>query len=112
VQQEKAKANTAKYLTSIPADTIPVFVDGSALGNPGLCGAAAIVYSEGLSCEPICIAHPISKRSTSYHGEMKGLEIGSTSSYNIYVHTKMISKQYTSSATVRVQSEACIAGNH
>ena len=49
------------------------FLDGSALGNPGPCGASAIIYEEGFEAEPTAVRQAISPLSTSYHGELAAL---------------------------------------
>ena len=49
------------------------FLDGSALGNPGPCGASAIIYEEGFDAEPTAVRQAISPLSTSYHGELAAL---------------------------------------
>ena len=49
------------------------FTDGSALGNPGPCGAAVVSYTDGLEHQPISNAEAVSKLSSSYHGEIRAL---------------------------------------
>ena len=52
-----------------------MFTDGSALGNPGPCGAAAIVHTHGLDMEPVILKRPISGYSSSYHGELAAIDL-------------------------------------
>ncbi len=52
-----------------------IFVDGSALGNPGPTGAAAICYPEGIKSQPITIKEAVGKLSTSYHGEIYAIKL-------------------------------------
>ena len=49
------------------------FTDGSALGNSGPCGAGAVIYPNGLDSHPLSLHSPVSKSSTSYHGELKDI---------------------------------------
>ena len=72
-QQEKSKSDTIKFLEELPNTVIPIFTDGSALGNPGPCGASAIIYSDGLANDPVKLNFPISSWSTSYHGELAAI---------------------------------------
>lgn len=85
-QEALARSETAKFLETLPCTTVPIFTDGSALGNPGPCGAAAIIYPNGLSHEAVEIGEPVSSKSTSFHGELKGLDIGAISSLNMCVN--------------------------
>ena len=63
------------HLRELAPGTIPVFTDGSALSNPGPCGAAAIVYPQGLSHDPVTLKQAVSHRSTSYHGELCAIQL-------------------------------------
>jgi ribonuclease HI len=73
-QKEVAKETTKEFLlNNINQETLPAFLDGSALGNPGPCGASAIIYTKGLDADPLPVRKAISPRSTSYHGELAAL---------------------------------------
>ena len=71
-QQTEARTFTANKLTSL-GDDLVIFTDGSALNNPGPCGASAIVYAEGMISTPIVRKEAISASGTSYLGELWGL---------------------------------------
>ena len=43
----------AEYLSNLPSDSIIGFTDGSALGNPGPCGAGAAIHLSGMDSHPI-----------------------------------------------------------
>ncbi len=47
---EQQKILTAKsmeqHIRGLPADTLPIFTDGSALENPGPCGCSAVIYQK------------------------------------------------------------------
>ncbi len=75
--QQVIAAQTAmqNHLQDLSPDTIPVFTDGSALSNPGPCGAAAVVYPQGLTHDPVILSHPVSLRSTSFHGELCAIQL-------------------------------------
>ncbi len=62
-----------------------IFVDGSALGNPGPTGAAAVCFPQGIKSEPVTVKEAVGKLSTSYHGEV----------YAIWLATEFL-KCYTS----------------
>ena len=55
-----------------------IYTDGSALGNPGPCGSAAIFYFKGTSVDYTYLEEPVSSVSTSYHGEMTAIDIAVT----------------------------------
>ncbi len=69
-QKMEATRLAAQYLSSLPKSTLVCFTDGSALGNPGPCGAGAIIYLNGISSHPVCLHEAVAKKSTSYHGEL------------------------------------------
>ncbi len=48
---------------------------GSALGNPGACGAAAVCYPTRLSDQPLIIWTAISSRSTRHYKELFALKL-------------------------------------
>ncbi len=57
-------------------DKQPVyFTDGSALNNPGPCGAAAVLYREGMISTPIPSGKAVCRYGTSYLGELNGLDM-------------------------------------
>ena len=74
-QIHQAHRYIEKQLQDIPDGDPIIFTDGSALGNPGPCGSAAICYAEGLKSCPITISEPVSKHSTNYHGEIRGIKL-------------------------------------
>ncbi len=74
-QKTIAQAHADNLLRAIPDRTPIIFTDGSALGNPGACGAAAVCNPTGLSDQPIILNKPLSSRSTSYHGGLFALKL-------------------------------------
>ena len=76
-QVKAAHAYALKYLASKHNDTV-IYTDGSALGNPGPCGSAAIFYFKGSSADYTYLEEPVSSVSTSYHGEMTAIDIAVT----------------------------------
>ena len=72
---QKAKTHTQDALKRYSSQYI-AFTDGSALGNPGPCGAAAIILNEDK--EPHELHQPVAKRGSSYLGELKGVELALT----------------------------------
>lgn len=75
LQTRQAHAHIEEQLSSIPAGEPILFTDGSALGNPGACGAAVICYPEGLQSLPLTIKEPVSNYSTNYHGELRAIKV-------------------------------------
>ncbi|XP_066266319.1 uncharacterized protein [Branchiostoma lanceolatum] len=55
--------------------TTVVFTDGSALGNPGPTGSAAVIYEQWGSTEPFAVRKPVASRSNNYEGELEGLHL-------------------------------------
>ena len=56
-------------------DCVAVFTDGSALGNPGQTGAGAVIYSQGLLDNPVCLKMSICSNGNNYLGEVVGIEM-------------------------------------
>ncbi len=75
VQVQAAQVAMHNHLQNLPPGIIPVFSDGSALSNPWPCGAAAVVYPQGLTYDPVILNQAVSLRSTSYHGELCAIQL-------------------------------------
>ena len=69
-QAARARSAAEEYINNIPPSAIITYTDGSALGNPGPCGSAAVCYLQGKRSGPVTLAEPVSTRSTSYHAEL------------------------------------------
>ena len=80
-QAKSALVAAERYLTDT-GQCIIAFTDGSALTNPGLCGAGAAIYWNGLEGQPTLHKRPISKLSTSYHGELQAIDLALTTIVN------------------------------
>ena len=76
-QAAAAKQDALKYVDSI-GNSVLVYTDGSALGNPGPTGAGAAIYLNGALQDPITACRPISSCSTSYHGELQAIDLAIT----------------------------------
>ncbi len=74
-QKVLAAKAVCDHLNGLPHTTLPIFTDGSALGNPGPCGGAAVIYLHGTRNDPVSLNQPVSRRSTSFHGEMAAIDI-------------------------------------
>ena len=105
-QKVLAKTTTNNYLSTIPSNVLPCFTDGSALANPGPCGAAAVIYPNGMASHPVILRRPVAARSTSYHGELSAIDLAlgytcdylkaNTTRYNIVaIHTDCVSTLQT-----------------
>ena len=71
-QSERARNIIIQDLQADNSD-ITAFTDGSALGNPGPCGAGAAVYIGSLESNPIDLIAPVSKHSSSFSGELSAI---------------------------------------
>ncbi len=72
---KKARELTSNHLHSLPRTTLVAFTDGSSLQNPGPCGSAAILYTHGLSQEPVSLNRPVSLKSSAFHGELDAIAL-------------------------------------
>ena len=70
----EAHIHVLKEVLNVPANCPISFTDGSALGNPGPCGGAALMMMTGLDGPQEPILNPGSPDSNSYFGELLGLE--------------------------------------
>ena len=73
-QASLAKKIAVEYITKLKNDIV-VFTCGSALSNPGPCGSGAAIYWNGIGYAHTLHGAPISPFSTSYHGELGGIEL-------------------------------------
>ncbi len=74
-QTQEAQRITTGFLNSLDNCAIIAFTDGSALANPGPCGAGAALYLGGPHCNPVQLTRPVSHKSTSYHGELQAVDL-------------------------------------
>ncbi len=74
-QKKLARELISQGLEETGPRSLVAFTDGSALTNPGPCGAAAIIYTNGMNSQPIIRTESISSFSTSYHGELRALKL-------------------------------------
>ena len=72
-QQQRAQQVADDLIANAGNDAI-IFTDGSAMPNPGPCGAGICAYWAGIHGSPTETSVPVAKRSTSYHGELKAIE--------------------------------------
>jgi ribonuclease HI len=70
-----ARQHTIQTLAGFGDDEVLAFTDGSALGNPGPCGAAAVIYLEGIKSSPIILNKSVALVGTSYLGELEGINM-------------------------------------
>jgi ribonuclease HI len=77
IQMKRARKIAEDFIVANIDSTI-VYTDGSALGNPGPCGAGAAIFTTGHSTAPIELTRPVSKHSHSYHGELQAIELALT----------------------------------
>ena len=57
-QANKAKTVAAEYINNINKNSLICFTDGSAMGNPGPCGAGAAVYVDPALGAPVLLKSP------------------------------------------------------
>ena len=68
-QEKRAQQIADQYLIDAENDAV-IFTDGSAMPNPGPCGAGICAYWAGPAGDFESTAVPVSWNSTSYHGEL------------------------------------------
>jgi ribonuclease HI len=52
-----------------------IFTDGSALSNPGPCGAGTVIYWRGITHDRSSYGRPVSKHSNSFHAELQAIDL-------------------------------------
>ena len=73
-EQKNTAQQVADELIINAGNDAIIFTDGSAMPNPGPCGAGICAYWAGIHGPPTETSIPVAKRSTSYHGELKAIE--------------------------------------
>ena len=109
-QAALAKRVVEEYLDTIRNDII-VYVDGSALKNPGPCGAGAVIFWNGHGHHPTSHSSLISARSSSYHGELGGIELA-FDVLNESVHNKPVHILVDCQSALDTASSTNMAKNH
>ena len=72
-EQSKAALDAAlHYIVNVHNDIL-AFTDGSALKNPGPCGAGAVIHWCGITSQATFHKKSISSKSNSYHGELQAI---------------------------------------
>ena len=72
-QDKRAQQIADQYLIEAENDAV-IFTDGSALPNPGPCGAGICAYWAGPAGDHTSTSVAVSCNSTSYHGELKAID--------------------------------------
>jgi ribonuclease HI len=70
-----ARQHALDTIAALPEGQPVAFTDGSALGNPGPCGAAAVLYLQGMQSSPIELSKSIAISGSSYLGELWGVAL-------------------------------------
>ena len=73
--QAKEALQAAQNYLAKTGNGIVAFTDGSALGNPGPCGAGTAIFWKGMNSLPSLHKKPVSKLSSSYHGELQAIDL-------------------------------------
>ena len=73
--QARAALRAAQDYLAKTGNDVVAFTDGSALGNPGPCGAGTAIFWKGINCSPSLHKKPVSKLSSSYHGELQAIDL-------------------------------------
>ena len=73
--QAKEALQTAQNYLAKTGNNIVAFTDGSALGNPGPCGAGTAIFWKGMNSTPSLHKRPVSKLSSSYYGELQAIDL-------------------------------------
>ncbi|XP_066264656.1 uncharacterized protein [Branchiostoma lanceolatum] len=67
--------DTLQHISNSKEPTTVIFTDGSALGNPGPTGCAAVIYERWGVTEPFAVRKPVAAKSNNYEGELEGLHL-------------------------------------
>ena len=74
IQKHRAKQIASNHINTL-GKRIIAFTDGSAIGNPGPCGAGTAIYWNGIKELPSVHSRPVSELSNSYHGELQAIDL-------------------------------------
>ena len=74
IQQITANRIATDHIATLQNYMI-AYTDGSALNNPGPCGAAAAIFINSHDQTPVSLKRPVSKLSTSFHAELVAIEL-------------------------------------
>ena len=88
-QKNIAKAEALERINDLPLNQPIFFTDGSALGNPGPCGAGVVLFKNGMQSQPTCKSIPVTKLGTSYLGELSGIENATKTAIDIATQQEM-----------------------
>ena len=66
--------NIEEILDRLDPSCVAAFTDGSALGNPGLTEAGAVIHHNGFEEEPYCISKLVCSNGNNYIGELIGIQ--------------------------------------
>jgi len=103
-QKIEARKVTTDFLAKQDHRKVVVFTDGSALGNPGPCGAGAVIYLYGLDTDPIMMHKAVSTHSTSYHGELAAIGLALN-----YLTTSIRLKNSTEGITILTDCQSALS---
>ncbi|XP_066268160.1 uncharacterized protein [Branchiostoma lanceolatum] len=67
--------DTLQHISNSKEPTTVIFTDGSALGNPGPTGCAAVIYERWGVTEPFAVRKSVAAKSNNYEGELEGLHL-------------------------------------
>ena len=82
---------TVQTLSGFAEDEVLAFTDGNALGNPGPCGASAVIYLKGLKSSPVILTKSVALVGTSYLGELEGISIATEFINHTAINLKSLS---------------------
>ena len=73
-QAERARLLALDRICQAGEDLV-IFTDGSALSNPGPCGAGTVIYWRGITHDRSSYGRPVSKHSNSFHAELQAIDL-------------------------------------
>ena len=82
-QRYRAQELLQNTLQDLDSDTVIAFTDGSTFQNPGPCGAAAIIYTDGLDSELNILSKPVSRMGSSYMAELNAIHLATSFATNL-----------------------------
>ena len=79
---DEIKTYIKNILDPITDDTMVIFTDGSAQGNPGPVGSGVVIKMKGVLSTPIKLAKAITSHGSCYEGEIAAIKLGTDFAIN------------------------------
>ena len=87
---EDAKNYIKAILQNVATNTMMIFTDDSAQGNPGSTGSDVVIKNPGHRNLPIKLAKAITSSGTSYEGEIEAIKLGTGNAFENIVQANSV----------------------